>query len=300
MTAILLTVGDEILIGQIVNTNAAWLGERLGTEGVTVTRMETVGDDVATIRRALERGLDEADLVVVTGGLGPTHDDVTKKAVAEAFGRALVFDGALMAEVEAKFAARGRPVRPAHRAFAEIPEGFEALPNPVGMAPGLWGARGGGRLVVVMPGVPREMEAIMTAHVLPRLEALAGGRAVLHRTLLTTGEGETALAERLGDLSDVFAEGATLAFLPGLGTVRLRLSVHGADRAAAQTALDRCAARLCRDLGDLVFGEGDETLEGVVGEMLAARGLTLAVAESCTGGAVAARITSRPGASHTR
>jgi nicotinamide-nucleotide amidase len=296
-TAIHLTVGDELLIGQIVNTNAARLGEALGLAGVTVARMETVGDDVGVIRRALERALDEAPLVVVTGGLGPTHDDVTVQAVAETLGRPVVFDPALMAEVEAKFAARGRPVRPAHRAFAERPEGFEALPNPKGMAPGLWGTRDDGRAVVVLPGVPHEMEAILAAHVLPRAQALAGGHAVLHRTLLTAGEGETALAERLGDLSDVLAGGTTLAFLPGLGTVRLRLSVRSADPAAAQATLDRATARLRRDLGDLVFGEDDDTLEGVVGAMLAARGLTLAVAESCTGGAVAARLTSAPGAS---
>jgi nicotinamide-nucleotide amidase len=297
MTAILLTVGDELLIGQVVNTNAAWLGEQLGLAGVAVTRMETVGDDEGVIRRALDRAFEEAGLVVVTGGLGPTHDDVTKKAVAEAFGRPLVFDPALMAEVEARFAARGRPTRPAHRAFAEVPEGFEVLPNPRGMAPGLWGERGDGRVVVVMPGVPYEMEAITTAHVLPRLRARAGGAVVLHRTLLTTGEGETALAERLGDLSDVLTDGVTLAFLPALGVVRLRLTARGADRAAVQEAVERRAARLRHDLGDLVFGEDDETLEGVVGAILAGRGLTLAVAESCTGGAVAARLTRVPGAS---
>ena len=297
MNAIILTVGDELLIGQVVNTNAAWLGEQLGLAGMTVARMETVGDDVAAIRRALERGLDEAEVVVVTGGLGPTHDDVTMRAVADGLGREVVLRPELLAEVEAKLAARGRPMRPAHRVFAEVPEGFEALQNPRGMAPGLWGARDDGRLVVVMPGVPHEMEAICTQHVLPRLRARAGDAVVLHRTLLTAGEGEAALAERLGDLSDVLTDGVTLAFLPGLGGVRLRLTVRGADRAAAQEALDRHAARLRRDLGALVFGEDDDTLEGVVGAMLAERGLTLAVAESCTGGAVAARITSVPGAS---
>src|SRR5690606_38657620 len=165
MIAVILTVGDELLIGQVVNTNAAWLGERLGLAGVTVTRMETVGDDVAVIRRALERAFAEADLAVVTGGLGPTHDDLTVEAVAEAFGRGVEFRPDLMAEVEAKFAARGRPVRSAHRAFAEAPEGFEALPNPRGMAPGLWG-EDAGRLVAVLPGVPYEMQAIVEGHVL--------------------------------------------------------------------------------------------------------------------------------------
>ncbi|MDX1421296.1 MAG: competence/damage-inducible protein A [Rubricoccaceae bacterium] len=297
MNAVILTVGDEILIGQITNTNAAWLGERLGLAGVTVARMETVGDDEPAIRRALGRALEEAELVVVTGGLGPTHDDVTVSAVAEGFGRAVAFRPELMEEVEAKFAARGLVPLAAHRAFAEVPEGFEVLPNPKGMAPGLWGARDDGRLVAVLPGVPYEMKAIVEDHVLPRLRDRVDGGVVLHKTLLTVGEGETALAERLGALSDGLGEGVTLAFLPGLGMVRLRLTVRGSDRVAAQAQLDAGADRLRHALGDLVFGEDDETLEGVVGEGLAARGLTLAVAESCTGGAVAARLTSAPGAS---
>lgn len=300
MQAVILTVGDELLIGQVVNTNAARLGEQLGLVGVTVARMETVGDDGGAIRRALERAFEDAALVVVTGGLGPTHDDVTKKVVAEAFGRTLVFRPEVLAEVEAKFAARGRPFPPSNRVLAEVPDGFEALPNPKGTAPGLWGEReaaGRRQAVVVVPGVPHEMDAIMEEAVLPRLRAHPDVGTVLHRTLHTVGEGESAIAERLGDLADLLPDGMTLAFLPAFGTVRLRLTVRGPDRTAAQAALDRSAARVRRNLGDLVFGEDSQTLEGVVGELLGARGLTLATAESCTGGDVAARITSAPGAS---
>ncbi|NNF57233.1 MAG: competence/damage-inducible protein A [Rhodothermaceae bacterium] len=300
MRATILTVGDEILIGQVVDTNAAWLGEQLSLVGVTVNRMETVGDDLAVIQEALEQAFAEGDLVIVTGGLGPTHDDVTRNAVAAFFGVPLVSDPAILSALEARFAARARPMSEKNRVLAEVPVGFDVLENPKGTAPGLWGERTvGGRLqtVVMMPGVPYEMEAITTAHVLPRLQERAD-RVVLHKTLLTVGQGESMLADQLGALDDLFDDGLSVAFLPGRGVVRIRLTVHGSDRREAQAALDRGLARLRRDLGDLVFGEDDQTLEGVVGAMLVERGLYLSVAESCTGGAVASQLTSVPGASH--
>ncbi len=299
MTAVLLTIGDEILIGQVVDTNAAWLGQELTLAGITVSRRETVGDDEAAIRAALARAYAEAELVVVTGGLGPTPDDVTRPAVAAYFGVPLGFDPDVLAHVESLFAARGRAMSPRNRALAEVPEGFEVLPNALGTAPGLWGERvvdGRAQIVVLLPGVPHEMKAITEAHVLPRLHARTDG-ALVHRTLLTVGEGETTLADRLGDLDDLFRDGLRLAFLPNLGTVRLRLTARAASPDAARALVERGLARLRRDLGDLVFGEDDETLEGAVGAMLVERGLSLAVAESCTGGALAARITSVPGAS---
>ncbi len=300
ISAVLLSVGDELLIGQVVNTNAAWLGERLGLLGIPVERADTVGDRPEAIRQALARAFEDATLCVVTGGLGPTHDDLTVQSVADFWGVDLAFHEELLREVEQKFAARGRMMQAANRVLAEVPEGFVALPNPKGTAPGLWGERMGAdgrrQILAVMPGVPYEMKAIFETAVAPRLAGRSEG-VVLHKTLLTVGEGETQLAERLGDLSNVFADGLTLAYLPSLGTVRLRLSIHSADPAAAGAALERAARRLRDALDDLVFGEGDQTLEGVVGAGLAERGLTLALAESCTGGTVAARITSSPGAS---
>lgn len=296
----LLTVGDEILLGQIVNSNAAWLGERLAAVGVDIRRSETVGDDEAAIALALERAYaDGATVVVVTGGLGPTHDDVTKAAVARVFGREMAFDDGLLASIEARYAARGRTMSPAGRVMAEVPERFDVLPNPKGTAPGLWGEReadGRTQIVVVMPGVPYEMEAIAEGSVLPRLRERQDG-VVLSRTLLTVGKGESDLAGRLGDYAGTFVDGLTLAFLPGLGAVRLRVTARGPDTEAARAALDRATDGLRDTLGDLVFGEGATTLEAVVNDRLAARGLTLAVAESCTGGALAARIASVPGAS---
>lgn len=299
MHAVLLTIGDEILIGQIVDTNASWLGQALTLAGVTVIRRETVGDDTAAIQAVLDRAYRDADLVVVTGGLGPTHDDVTREAVADFFGVDLRHDPEVMEALAARFKARGRRMSPLVQAMAEVPDGFEVLSNSKGTAPGLWGERvenGRSQVVVLMPGVPHEMQAITTAHVLPRLRARTNG-GLVHKTLLTVGEGETNLADLMGDLDDLFQDGLALAFLPALGTVRLRLTARGTDRAAAQTVLDRGIARLRRDLGDYLFGEDEDTLEAVLGRMLAKRGLSLSTAESCTGGAVAARITSVPGAS---
>ena len=296
----LLTVGDEILLGQIVNTNAAWLGGRLADAGVDLRRAETVGDDEGEIARALDRAFaDGAAVVVVTGGLGPTHDDVTKAAVARVFGRRLVFHPDVFDAIDARYRARGRTMPAVGRVMAEVPEGFDVLENPKGTAPGLWGERtAGGRrqTVVVMPGVPYEMEAITETHVLPRLVERQDG-VVLSRTLLTVGKGESDITTLLGDLSDTITDGLTLAYLPSLGTVRLRVTARGPDRAAARARVDRAADAIRDALGALVFGEGETTLEAVVSDMLAARGLTLGLAESCTGGALAARVAAVPGAS---
>ena len=307
MTAVLLTIGDEILIGQIVDTNAAWLGERLAASGVELVRAETVRDTEAAIRGALERafapGDGRADLVVATGGLGPTTGDLTREATAAHFGVGLHSDAAVEARLRALFAARGREMQPIVLRMAHVPDGFTVLDNPVGTAPGLWGERAGPHgteRVVLMPGVPREMTAIWDGSVSARVDALAPG-AVVSRTLVTAGYGETDLAARHGDLSDVLVSddraSLGIAYLPALGTVRLRVTARGPDRQAAAERVDRTAERLRERLGEAVFGEGDATLEGVVLDGLVARGLTLAVAESCTGGAVAARLTSVPGAS---
>ena len=296
----LLTVGDEILLGQIVDTNAAWLGERLAEAGVDLRRSETVGDDIPEIVRALERAYaDGAAVVVVTGGLGPTHDDVTRAAVAQAFGRDLVFHPDLLERLEARYAARGRSMPAIGRVMAEVPEGFEALVNPKGSAPGLWGERtrdGRAQAVAVMPGVPHEMRAISETYVLPRLVERQDG-VVLSRTLLTVGKGESDLSAMIAGTADALPDGLKLAYLPGLGSVRIRVTARGADRAAARRDLDAATDAIRDTLGRLVFGEGATTLEAVVLGLLGERSLAPATAESCTGGAVAARLTAVPGAS---
>lgn len=296
----LLTVGDEILLGQVVDTNAAWLGERLAEVGLDVRRSETVGDEAGLIEAALERAYAEgAAVVVVTGGLGPTHDDVTKASVARVFGRELELREDLLARLEARYAARGRSMPAIGRVMAEVPAGFEALENPKGSAPGLWGERtvdGRTQAVAVMPGVPHEMRVIAETAVLPRLAALQDG-VVLSRTLLTVGKGESDLSGMIEDLFEALPDDLTLAYLPGLGEVRLRLTARGEDRDDARADLDQATDAIRDRLGTLVYGEGATSLEAVVSGMLRDHGLRLAVAESCTGGAIASTVTSVPGAS---
>lgn len=296
MTALVLTVGDEILLGQTVDTNAAWLAQHLPTAGAEVARHETAGDTRAAIGSALGRATER--VVVVTGGLGPTTDDLTREAVAAWAGVALEYRPELFETVADVYRRRRRDVPDAVvRAMAHAPAGFEALPNPIGTAPGLWGdLTVGGRAVtvVLLPGVPREMRAIAEASVLPRLAARADD-AVAWRTLVAVGRPETEVAALVAGVP--LPDGLSLAYLPDLGTVRVRVTGRGADRAAVEAAVGAAAGAMCAALGPVLIGEGTATIESVVLDALAARGWTLATAESCTGGAIAAQLTSVPGAS---
>ena len=300
MTATLLSIGDELLIGQVVNTNAAWLGEQLSALGIAVRRMEVVGDEAAEIRRELRRALGETDLVIITGGLGPTHDDITKRAVADELDRPLEFRDELMDEVRRKFEGRGRRMSESNRQLAEVPAGFEALANPVGTAPGLWfegEVDGATRSLVILPGVPHEMRTLMQEAVLPRLTARNGDVALAQKTLLTVGRGESDLADALGSYADRLGPSLRLAFLPNYGVVRLRITALGEARTEAEARLADFETYVRERIGEHVFGEGDDTLEAAVGRMLRERGLTLATAESCTGGLLSHRLTNIPGSS---
>lgn len=300
MIATLLTIGDELLIGQVVNTNVAWLGEQLSALGVAVRRTAVVGDDAADIREELQRALAASDVTILTGGLGPTHDDVTKRAVADELGRELEFHEELLEDVRRKFAGRGRTMSESNRVLAEVPAGFEVLANPVGTAPGLWfegEIEGAPRVLVILPGVPHEMRALMREAVLPRLIQRNGEEALVQKTLLTVGRGESDLADALGPYADRLGPSLRLAFLPSYGVVRLRITALGETRAEADERLRDFEAYVRERVGEHVFGEGDDTLEAAVGRMLRERGLTLATAESCTGGLVSHRLTNIPGSS---
>lgn len=302
MTATLLTVGDELLVGQVIDTNATWLGEQLSTIGVRVRRIVSVGDDAGDIVAAVELGVRDSDVLICTGGLGPTHDDITKRAIADALGRDLVRDPALLARLDAFYAARGRATPPASGVMADVPAGFDVLENTVGTAPGLW-YRGpfdgvaGEHVVIILPGVPYEMRTLTQRSVLPRLVDLQGEAAVVQKTLHTVGRGESAIAEMLSELPERLSDRLKLAFLPRYGTVRLRITALGDSREEALARLADLEGYIREQLGDLVFGEGDVSLAAVVGEMLRQRGLRLALAESCTGGRIADTITNVPGAS---
>jgi nicotinamide-nucleotide amidase len=300
MRAHLLTIGDELLIGQTTNTNAAWLGEQLTTRGIRVARSVTVGDDASTIRRELERAYADATLVVTTGGLGPTHDDLTKEVVADYFDRPLATDDALLAQIRSAYDRRERDMAEKVKDLAEVPDGFDLLDNPVGTAPGLWYQEETGgreRLLAVLPGVPTEMKRIAEASLFPRLEQRSDRRTVTHRTLQTTGIGESDLQAEIGDVSDLLDDEVHLAYLPSTSGVRLRLTSYSdrSDRAAEQ--LDRLEEVLRERAGQYIFGTGTDTLEAVLGDMLRSRGLTVATAESATGGYIGHRLTNVPGSS---
>ncbi|HEX7069793.1 MAG TPA: competence/damage-inducible protein A [Rhodothermales bacterium] len=300
MKVILLTVGDELLIGQVLNTNAAWLGEQLGLIGAEVIRSTALPDDVDALVAALDAATADADLVVVTGGLGPTHDDVTREALARHAGVELVLNEDVLAAIRERFGRRGRTMPEANAVQALIPDGFEVMTNPVGTAPGMWKSRleGGRRVMLaVMPGVPHEMRHLTLNELIPRLRQEAGLRVIRHRTLLTAGIGESHLQERIGDLSAFLTDRSRLAYLPGPEGVRLRITVVGDDEAGVTENLTRFERHLMSRIGSFVYGRDGETIESVAGRLLASEGLRLAVAESCTGGSLLDRITNVPGAS---
>ncbi|MEM6647564.1 MAG: competence/damage-inducible protein A [Bacteroidota bacterium] len=300
MKAEVLTIGDELLIGQVVNTNSAWLGEHLGALGIDVLRMVTISDEPSDMRAALDDAFRRADVVITTGGLGPTHDDVTKVTVADYFGLAMTVHQPTLDRLEAYFKQRGREVTAAARLMTQVPEGFTALDNPRGAAPGLWyqaEINGTRRVLVLLPGVPKEMKALMETAVLPRLNAMRDGALIRHKTILTTGIGESNLAARLGDLSALLSPSLKLAYLPSTNGCRLRITARGTDEATIAASIQALEAHIQQHAGRYIFGEGTDRLEAAVGRLLAERGLTVAVAESCTGGLVQSRLTDVPGAS---
>ncbi|MBI4540465.1 MAG: competence/damage-inducible protein A [Gemmatimonadetes bacterium] len=299
-TVEIVTVGDELLLGETVDTNAAWLGRRLAEYGLVVVRRASVGDDRAEIQAAVGAAVAAADVVIVTGGLGPTPDDMTKEAVCARFGLALTMDESLLAGLRERFRRRGYGEMPeTNRRQAEVPESARVLPNPVGTAPGLV-LEPDGRAVILLPGVPRELRGLMEPQVRDYLRGRFRERLapVHHRLLRTTGLAESALADRIAAAIPREVGPVALAFLPDLTGVDLRLTVRGVtDPAEATEHLDRVARLLTPVVGSYCYAEGDQDLSAVVGELLRARGMTLAAAESCTGGLIAKRITDIPGSS---
>ena len=291
----LLTVGTELLLGFTIDSNGAELGRELATAGVRVVRRTSVADDSAVIRDAIEGALLRTGAVIVTGGLGPTRDDVTRDAVSHLLDMPLEFDPAVWAAMEERFRRLGRPTPAANRAQAMVPRGGTVLPNQWGTAPGLWleSPRG---LAILLPGVPMEMRNLLRHEVLPRLAARATGRVIRSRTLRTTSIAESALAGRLDGMEDEL-EPLTLAYLPGLEGVDLRLTAWDMEPARAEAMLESATARLRTLAGDHMYGEDTSSLAEVVVGELRERGESLAVAESCTGGMLGGRITEVPGSS---
>lgn len=295
MSAIIITIGDELLIGQVVNTNAAFIAERLNEVGIPVTDMVTVADDEEHILRSLREQVDRHEVAVVTGGLGPTHDDITRGAVCAFLRVDLVRNPEAEQNVRTFMEKRGRPWSTAAENQALVPRGATIIPNRHGTAPGeLFDLAG--RSLIVLPGVPYEMEAMMRDFVVPYLRERNAGNVILHRTLRTTGIAESVLAKRLGPIDEIL-DGARLAFLPSPSGVRLRITMTGNDRSACERKLAGIEDRMRKKISKYIYGTGDEELEEVVGTLLAERGRTIAVAESCTGGHLANKITHVPGSS---
>lgn len=292
----LVTVGTELLLGFTVDTNGAEIGRALAAVGVRVVRRTAVADDVGAIRDAVATALRRTGAVITTGGLGPTADDITKSAVAALFGARLQFDPAVWADVEERFARFGRVPTPSNRGQAEVPEGAVVLPNRWGTAPGLW-LEGDPGLVIMLPGVPVEMRNILATSVVPRLAERGGGAGVIRSvTVRTTGIGESTLAERLGDIDEVLAP-LSLAYLPGFGSVDLRVTAWNLPPEEADRLLESAAGLLAERAGHYAYGRGDDDLAELILADLRRRGWTIAVAESCTGGLLGGRLTAIPGSS---
>ncbi len=296
----LLSIGDELLLGQTVNTNAAWMGRMLTEDGWRVSSVSAISDSPEAIRTALDRGLEEADAVLVTGGLGPTKDDLTKHVLAEHFGTELVMHEDIAAGIQRWFESRNVPFLEVNRLQAMLPRECRILPNALGTASGMWFDRPGGKVVVSLPGVPYEMEALMLEEVLPRLRHHFHLPTTLYQTVVTAGIGESSLAELVSDWEEALpAKGVSLAYLPSPGQVKVRLGVQGAaeDRQALQHVLDTELDAFMRLAEKHVIGRGDSGLPEAVLDALKERGQTVCTAESCTGGTVASMLAAVPGAS---
>lgn len=295
MNAEIITIGDELLIGQVANSNASFIAERLNTIGVDVTRMVTVGDALQPILDAFGEARQRAPIVIATGGLGPTHDDITKKAACTFFETDLVSDPGVRRHIETLMARRNIAWTPAAEEQALVPRKATVVPNPIGTAAGLHFTEAA-KHFFILPGVPYEMEAMMDQSVIPFLRSIATGDVIVHRTLRTTGIAESLLAQRIGRVEE-FLAGAQLAFLPSPLGVRLRITVKGSDEQTAREHCARVEAILRRRARKYIYGVENEELEEVLGRLLVERGLTIAVAESCTGGLIADRITNVSGSS---
>ncbi len=296
----LITIGDELLLGLTVDTNAAYLARELAAVGVEITRRATVGDVASDIADAVTEALSRTGAVVTTGGLGPTSDDLTKPAIAAVFGRDMVFDPGTYQRIEERWRRRGTtsPIPASNRQQALIPEGAVILANDHGTAPGIWLEDERRGWVAMLPGVPREMRSMVVDRLIPRLRTREHGEGtvVRSRTLRTTGIAESSVADRLGPLAGG-VEGLRLAYLPGLDGVDLRLTARGLPADASDALLASGSAQLCERIGESVYAEGTTDLAAVVLEACRVRSLHIAVAESCTGGMLGTRLTSVPGSS---
>lgn len=296
VTAEIITIGDEILYGQIVDTNSAWMGTELTRIGIKVKQITSISDSVEHIVQALKDAEARADIILMTGGLGPTKDDLTKHVLADYFHTSLKLHEPSLADIAALFKQRGIDLTELNRQQAFLPESCTPVRNVLGTAPGMWFEREG-KVYVSMPGVPFEMKRMMTDIVLPQLKAYFKTPHIIHKVIQTVGLPESILAERLEDWETSLPEHLKLAYLPHLGGVRLRLTGQSMDEAELEQELQQEVDKLPGIIEKYIFAYGEVPLEEAIGLQLKERGLTIATAESCTGGFLAHKLTSVAGSS---
>jgi nicotinamide-nucleotide amidase len=296
MNAHIITIGNELLIGQVIDTNSAWLGEVLTSIGVNVTRIISIEDDQAAIVSQLEKSTEETAVVIVSGGLGPTKDDITKTSIAKFLDVKMAFNQDIYDNIVAYLKKHDRPVPAVIKSHAMFPVGTIFLKNDMGTAPGMVFKKNGA-IIISVPGVPYEMKYIMEHEGIPLISAMNTEFEIVQKTILTAGEFEARLSDRLKDIIEAFPPHISIAFLPNLNKIRLRLTAKGTDRDILEREIEHQADKIRSILGHQVFGYGKQTLEQVVGALLLKNELQLSTAESCTGGYIAHLITSVPGSS---
>lgn len=297
MKAYLISIGDEILIGQTINTNAAFIGSKLSDINFDIVKVCTIKDKEDEIISELELAKEKSDVIIITGGLGPTHDDITKKTIVTYFKSELIENAEVLGNIKSLFERRGRKVTPLNEQQALVPKIAEIIRNDYGTAPGMWIEKEN-KIYVIMPGVPYEMKPMMENFVVPRLTEISAAEGLLIRRLIlqTTGIPESTLYEKLGDLTELL-QGAELAFLPSAFGVKLRITVKTNDEEEAKNKLMGIEQKIRSKVGRYVFARGEEKLEETIGRLLKERDLKLAVAESCTGGNICNLITNISGSS---
>jgi len=297
MNSEIISIGDELLIGQVVNTNASWMAAELNKWGIDVVQITAISDNPDAITSALDAAAQRAELILITGGLGPTKDDITKKVLAEYFNSKIVFHEPTFEHIAKLFSARNYPLTEVNRQQAEIPDNCIPLPNVNGTAPGMWFEKDG-KVFVSMPGVPFEMKTLLTEQVLPKISQKGRSGFIFHKTIMTLGMGESMLAEKISDWEDSLPQHIKLAYLPQPGMVRLRLSGKGSDKEKLEAEIEALSNKLQQIIPDLIYGFNDISLEETIGILLTKHGKTLSTAESCTGGYIAHLLTSIAGSSN--
>lgn len=296
MKASIITIGDELLIGQTIDTNSAWIGAELSKSGFDVTRKTSVHDRRDDILSALSEAAGKSDVVLITGGLGPTSDDITKQTLCEFFDTHLVLDNEVLQNIEELWGRRGFPMNDRNRKQAEVPASCRVLKNAVGTAPGMWFEKDN-TIFISMPGVPHEMKYLMTAVILPELNKRFTSQVIIHRNIMTYGGFESKLADILEPFESSLPENMKLAYLPETGIIKLRLTGTGTDQESLVKVINEQSEKLYKIIPEIIYGEDEVTLEMVIGNLLKSNNKTVCTSESCTGGEIAHLITSVAGSS---